>query len=262
MAWSTRVLRAVAVLSIPLLAAVACSKSNNNTNPSEAPQTEPPSASPAVQSAGNFGLTGTVDHAFEGVGPPVQVSLAGVSLTPAPGVSGTSASGATASPATNGATPQQPGVMRVTLDQVSGPLRDKCGVSAGNRVNVFWLTDTQFDTALLSGTSLESSLEGKKLGVAGSIFVTGSNDQTNLGLPTPSTSPATTPSTVNTTCTLVADSVSSTASEVLPTVRPRATTRPTARPTVRPTATVRVTPSPTPKHSASPSPSPTPTGTG
>jgi len=234
--------RAAVLIFGLLLLASACKKSTDNNNPSGAPETEPPTASPAVQSAGNFGLAGSVDHAFQGVGPPVQIALAGVSLG---GTGPTGASGATASPATNGATPTQQGVMRITLDQVSAPLHDKCGVSVGDKVNVFWLTDTQFDTSLVNGTSFESSLEGRKLGVAGSIFVTGGNEQPNLGLPTPSTSPSATPSTVNTNCTLVADSVSSTASEVLPTVRPRATARRTAAPTARPTATPAPTPTPT-----------------
>jgi len=269
MAWSTRVLRAVAVLVLPVLAATACSK-KNDANSTSAPETEPPSASPSVQSAGNFGLTGSVDHAFSGVGPPVQVALAGVSLTPAPGLSGPSGvsgtSGATASPATNGVTAGQQGVMRITLEQVSGPLHDKCGVNAGDKVNVFWLTDTQFDASLLSsGTSLESVLEGKKLGVAGSIFVAGASDQTNLGLPTtqPSTSPSTSPSAaaVNTNCTLVADSVSSTATEVPPTVRPRVTPRRTATPTHSPSPAPTHSPSPTPTHSPAPTPTPSPSAT-
>src|SRR5260370_18061984 len=185
---SMHVLRAVAVLAIVVFVAAACSKGNNN-NSSAAPQTEPPTATPGVQSVGNFGLVGTVNHAFEGVGPPVQIALAGISVTPTPGVSGPSGTAGTSS----GARATQQGVMRITLENVSSPLHDKCGVSAGDKINVFWLTDTQFDTTLLSGSSLESSLEGRKIGVAGSIFVTGSSDQsnTNLGLPSPSTTPST-----------------------------------------------------------------------
>jgi hypothetical protein len=253
------------VLVLPVLAATACSK-KDNANPTGAPQTEPPSASPSVQSAGNFGLTGSVDHAFSGVGPPVGVSLAGVSLTPAPGASGPSGTtSATASPSTNGVTAGQQGVMRITLEQVSGPLHDKCGVNAGDKVNVFWLPDTQFDASLLSsGTSLESVLENKKLGVAGSIFVTGASDQSsNLGLPTPATSasPSATAAVVNTNCTLVADSVSSTATEVPPTVRPRTTPRRTAAPTHSPSPKPTQSPSPKPTLSPSPKPTPTPTST-
>jgi hypothetical protein len=222
-----RTARVFALVSVAILVVAGCSKKNNNEPTPDI--TEPPTASPAIQSAGDFQLGGNVDHAFAGVGPPVQVSLAGVSLSPSPGSGPTGTTGSTTA-----GSPNQQGVMRVTLDNVSSTLHDKCGVSSGDKVNVFWLTDTQFDASLLSGTTPEGSLEAHHVGVAGSIFVT-SDQQQNLGLPTPTASPSATAGTLNTNCTLVADRVTS--GEALPTVRPRATARRTARPTVRPTAT-------------------------
>jgi hypothetical protein len=238
---------------------VACSKGT----PAAAPQTEPPTATPGVQASGDFQLAGSVDHAFQGVGPPVQVALAGVSLTPSPaaGSGPTGASGGTI-----GGAPTQQGVMRITLDNVSTTLHDQCGANTGDKVNVFWLTDTQFDPSLLGGTTMETSLEGRKIGVAGSIFAAGAQPSSNFGLPSPSASPLATAGALNTNCTLVADRVTS-GTEVLPTVRPRtrtgtATTAPaTPRATVRPTATVRATATPTPRHTASPTPAPTPSAT-
>jgi hypothetical protein len=156
--------------------------------------------------------------------------------------------------------------MRVTLDEVSSTFHDKCGVNAGDKVNVFWLTDTLFDETFLSGSSLEDALQGQKLGVAGSIFLASDQQANqNLGLPSPSTSPATTAGALNTNCTLVADRVTA-GTATLPTVRPRTTTtvvpRATARRTAtpRPTATLHPTATPAPP-TATPSPAPTPSGT-
>src|SRR5207247_11415053 len=101
--------------------------------------------------------------------------------------------GPTASPAAVSTTQQ--GVMRVALDNVSSTLHDKCGVSSGDKVNVFWLTDTQFDESLLNGTTIEGSLEGRHVGVAGSLLgPDGQQQPNNLGLPpTPSTAPSSSP---------------------------------------------------------------------
>src|SRR5207245_6347017 len=73
----TRKLRALALIgTAALLVAAGCSKKNN-----PAPNvTEPTTASPSVQSVGDFQLAGPVEHAFQGIGPPVSVALAGVSL--------------------------------------------------------------------------------------------------------------------------------------------------------------------------------------
>src|SRR5438445_9577953 len=101
----TRAMRLLAFLSVVLLVAAGCSKKNNNSSTPDI--TEPPTATPAIQSAGDFQLAGNVDHAFQGVGPPVQVSLAGVSLSPTPG-SGPTVTGGT------GGSPAQQGVMRAT----------------------------------------------------------------------------------------------------------------------------------------------------
>ncbi len=131
--------------------------------------------------------------------------------------------------------------MRVTLDNIGGELREKCGANAGDKVNVFWLTDTQFDTSLITGTTLEGSLEGRRVGVAGSIFVAGGAQQEDFALASPTVSPgAATPGTLNTNCTLVADRVTAgVEGTALPTVRPRARTRATTAPTTRPAATTR-----------------------
>ena len=250
---STRArVRAFAVVAAVTVAMAACDGGGPQDD-TGAPETEPPTASPEVQSAGTFQLSGVVEHAFQGVGPPVQVSLAGVSLSPSPDVPATaSPAAATATPAAG--TPTQQGVMRVTLDNVSTELRSRCAANAGDRMNVFWLTDSQFDTSLLTGTTLEGSLDGRRVGVAGSIFLTaGQQTQPDFALPSPTVTPASTPvgtpvgtpGALNTNCTLVADRITTaTEGETLPTVRPRA--RVTARPTVRPTRTpVRTTTPPT-----------------
>jgi len=243
------VLRPVAIGAVAALLVAGCKKS---PAPTSAPVTEPPTASPGVQSVGNFQLAGSIDHAFQGVGPPVQVSLAGVNLSPTPTPSA-------AAPASATGFPQQQGVMRVTLDEVSSALADRCGAGKGDKINVFWLTDTQFDSSLLGGTTLEGSLEGRRLGMAGSIFLTGGAEQ-NLGLPTATPSPAVTAGVANTNCTLVADRVST--SETLPTIRPTGAPAVTRAPTARPATTPRrtATPHPTPTHTPTPTAATGPSG--
>jgi hypothetical protein len=217
---SHAVLRTVALFALGVLVTAACRSANNN-NP--APETEPPTTSPDVQSSGTFQLAGSVDHAFQGVGPPVTVSLAGVNLSPSPTTAASASPGATATPTTG--SPTQQGVMRLTLDDVPAALHDKCGLSSGDKVNVFWLTDTLFDTAMLTGTTIEGSLEGRRLGVAGSIFLTrGQQEQQDIATATPAASATSSPGFVNTNCTLVADRIAaSTEGAPLPTVRPRRT---------------------------------------
>src|SRR5439155_18249986 len=69
MARSMHVLKTVAMVAVAVILAAACRKSNDNN--STAPATEPPTATPGIQAAGTFQLGGRVDHAFQGVGPPV-----------------------------------------------------------------------------------------------------------------------------------------------------------------------------------------------
>ena len=263
--WTHVPRRLILALSVLALLGGACSSGNDN-NSSAAPETEPPSASPGVQAAGTFQLAGNVDHAFQGIGPPVSVSLAGVTLSPEPTES-TEPTGPTGPTGTAAAgTPSQQGVMRVTLDNESSELHDKCGVNAGDKVNVFWLTDTQFDTSLITGTTFEASLEGRRVGVAGPIFTTGETQQPDFALPSPTPSPAASAGLLNTNCTLVADRVTvGIEGTALPTVRPRARTRATTRPTTRPTtAPARTTAPPVttaPPTTAPPTTAP-PTATG
>lgn len=243
---TTRVRRRLpALVLVALLAAAAC----GDGGPSEetgAPVTEPPTASPGVQSSGDFQISGNVDHAFQGIGPPIQVSLAGVSLSPSPEITESPGASPTATIETETGAPTQQGVLRITLDNVSSTLAERCGANAGDKVNVFWLTDTQFDTSLLTGTTLEGSLEGRSIGIAGEIFVTDGNQQQDFALPSPTTTPQATVGALNTNCTLVADRITS-GTATLPTVRPRtrARTQATVRPTVRPTPTPRRTTRPT-----------------
>jgi hypothetical protein len=237
-----------------LLVAAGCSKKN----PPAPNVTEPPTASPSVQSVGDFQLAGPVDHAFQGIGPPLSVALAGVSLTPTPGASGPSGAAATTPPPAGGS-PAQQGVMRVTLSSVSTTLTDKCGINKGDKVNVFWLTSTQFDAVFLNGASLEAALEGKDVGVAGSIFAVSDTNPQGLGLPTATPLPTGSSGALSQNCTLVADRVTS-GGTTLPTARPHVTRTATPKPTHTPTPKPTHTPTPTPKPTHTPTPTP-PTAT-
>lgn len=249
----TRAVRRATVVAVAvLLVAAACSK-KNNPPPTV---TEPPSETPSVQSVGDFQLSGSVDHAFQGIGPPIAVALAGVNVGPTPGTSGPTG-GATPTPGGTSTSPLQ-GVMRITLTGVSSTLTDKCGAGKGDKVIVYWLTDTQFDTSFLGTASLETALEGKSVGIAGSIFSAAETNPPGLGLPTPSALPTPGAGGLNTNCSLVAQHVSP-GTAPLPTVRPRVTRRPAATPRRTPTPTPKKTATPKPTATATPTPTPTPT---
>ncbi len=156
--------------------------------------------------------------------------------------------------------------MRGELEAFSDNLRDRCGADEGDRFNIFWTRGTFFDDSLLDG-SLESELEGRRVGVIGTIFLraAGESDsgEFNLdqGSPAATTAPpATTPPRASpgvTTgegednCVLVVEQVGISRG-ALPTPRPSSSPGRTASPA--PTATR--SPTPTPRRTATPSPTP------
>jgi hypothetical protein len=137
------------------------------------------------------------------------------------------------------------------LDDASDPLKTNCSAARDETIVVFWTTNTRFDDALLS-TDLESSLEGRTLGVVGRLFIApaGSID-VGEATPQPSASPGTT---VDPQCVLVADQIA-TSTGAIPTPAPRPRTHRTAAPTVR------VTPTPSTTHTPAPTIAPSPSAT-
>jgi hypothetical protein len=224
--------------------------------------TQSPAQTPAVESAGEFQLVATVEQAFVGERPAIDLPGGGeqtLNVTPAPAVEGRATAGID-------------GVMRVRVEQFSDPLRDRCAADAGDRFKLFWTTDTQFDRRLVS-EDIEEILDGRRLGVIGTIFVSQSIDQENidqLGLTaapfspsvtgsssTPTSGPGVAAGEGETKCILVAQQVGS-STGVLTTAAPRTTRPPTATPfrttTPAPTATPTPTPAPTPTQTPSPGP--------
>lgn len=212
--------------------------------------TEAPTATPSSQSIADFQLVGRAVHAFVGVGPGIDTSgTTPTSESPAP----------TQATSTTFGNPTERGVMRVMLDDASDSLKTNCGAARDESAIVYWTTDTQFDTSLL-GSDLESSLEGRSVGVVGRVFTASqTSDQVGAASPSPSSSPG---SALSSDCVLVADQIG-TSNGTIPTAQPVIRSRRTARPTVTPTAspTAKPTASPTAKPSPSASPAPTPTST-
>lgn len=244
--------RNLVIAAVMAMLAVACDGGPDETSPEP---TNPPTT-PSVQSAGEFQLVATVEHAFAGERPSIDLPAGTegtLDVTPAPAVDGRVA-------------PAVPGVMRVVLEDFNDTLRDRCAADIGERFKVFWTTGTQFDEALVSG-DIEETIDRRRVGAIGTIFFSqsaGQQDLDELDLtaapfsPAATLSPATTQSPGpglataegETKCVLVAQQVG-TSTGAVPTTQPRVTRRPTAVPTR----------SPTPSPTASPTPSPSPTAT-
>ncbi len=257
--------RTFALVLIALTLVFSACKSNNNNENSPEP-TDEATATPSVQSSGDFQLVGAAQHAFVGIGPGIDLSAAEA----APAATDSTDFNASASPevttsgSSESSTPSQFGVMRVLIDDANDALKSTCSADRDGKVNVFWTTSTQFDASLLSD-DLESALEGRTVGIVGRIFMTSGDttgDTSLLGDTTasPDESPSETASPVNPDCVLVADQIG-TSSGTIPTPAQRrapvVTTAPTATPTATPAPTSTATTSPSATTTTAPSASPT-----
>jgi hypothetical protein len=234
------------------LAAAGCTSGKNAASPAPSAL---PTATGETQNVTNFQLVGTAQHAFAGIGPGFDTSA---QATSNPG----STPLATAASGTTFGTPGQPGVVRVRIDDASDALQSSCSATRDETIDVFWTTGTQFDQSLLSN-DLESSLEGRTLGIVGRLFTAPSGSDV-IAQSTPSTSASPAP-TANPQCVLVADQIG-TSNGTIPTAVPRTavrTARPTARATVTsaPTASPRRSPTPVPTVAPTPVATVTPTAT-
>jgi len=242
--------RWLALISLAIaLAAGGCTGGKTATTPVPSEQ---PTSTPGAESLADFQLVGSTQHAFVGVGPGIDTS-AQPSVTSSPTAN-------TTSTATFG-TPGLRGVMRINLDDASDSLKTNCSAARDETIDVFWTTDTQFDSSLLT-SDLESALEGKTVGVVGRLFLApAGSDVIGEATPSPSASPG---ASVNPLCVLIADQIG-TSTGTIPTAVPVATrfrtATPTRTPTPTPTHTPKATPTHTPKATATPKPSPTPTPT-
>lgn len=223
------------VTCVLLLAAFGCRRGQPETT--EEP-TEEPSPTPAVESLGEFQLVGTVQQAFldvipnidipEGEQPPLEEGTAGREST------------------------NVPGVMRVSLEAFSDNMRDRCSADPEDRFNVYWTTNTLFDPVYVEATDIETRLEGRELGIIGTVYErpadTGGEefefdspapDQTGEATTAPpASSPQAEPGASDLegedTCVLIAEQVGTSTGE-LPTPGPRRSPTPTTRPSPTPT---------------------------
>jgi hypothetical protein len=149
-----------------------------------------------------------------------------------------------------------PGVIRVTLEAFSDNLRDRCNADPEDRFNLFWTADTLFDPVYVNATNIEVTLEGRELGIIGTVLLRpegGAGAEEEFGLdsptptgteaasPTPDASPDPSPGASDLEgeqeCVLIAEQVGTSEGE-LPTPGPRrrATPTPTGTSPVTPTA--------------------------
>lgn len=232
--------RLLALAACLALLAVGCRRGQPETT--EEP-TEEPSPTPAVESLGEFQLVGTVQQAFldvtpgidipEGDQPPLEEGTAGRVST------------------------EVPGVMRLELEAFSDNLRDRCNADPEDRFNVYWTTDTLFDPVYAETTDTETRLDGRELGIIGTVLerpaadggeefefespVPDETGETSPPAATPTDSPDTSQGASDLEgeedCVLVAEQVGTSTGE-LPTPGPRrnptATRRPSPTPTRRP----------------------------
>jgi hypothetical protein len=212
---------AIAVLSV----AAGCNGSNNDDPSPEPDITEEPTETPSTETIGDFQLVGTIDEAFAGEEPDIDITgTEDVETTPGP------------TPA--GQTPTTGGILRIQLDDLSEELATACELAADDLVELFWTTETRFPADVLD--DIEDEIEERVAGVTGAIF-RASDATDDVG--------ATASPEAGGNCVLVADQVGFTTSATLPT--PRSTVRRTTAPV--PTRT----PSPTPKSTKSPTAAPT-----
>jgi len=230
-------LAAVAATALLLVAAGCGGGDDDDATP------EPTSSSPRpdVDAAGDFQLVGTVEQAFVGISPEIDIPSVDSDDDGSLGSSATATPQATASG--DFVTPPVNGIMRISLDDASAALRERCSADRDEDIEVFWTTGTQFARRLL-GTDIEETLDRRLVGVIGSLYVgprPESDDDDDLGLGQTSTqSPAATATADAATaedrgCVLIAEQVA-TSTGALPTARPRTTARPTTTPT-RPPST-------------------------
>lgn len=252
---------------VALLAAGACTKNNDDANDTNNTQTSEPTSSPGPEAVGDFQVVGNVDHAFVGAAPSTDVSNVDTSSS----FPDTSPDASTEpSPTPAGATPASGGVLRLSIEDLSGDLKDACGVDTGSKIDVYWTVDTAFSPASIVATTLgiEDRLEGETAGVSGTIVRANGEDNGAIGGATPdvTTSASSTPSSSDAVggadCVLVAQQIGLTSSGTLPTSRPRRTATPTHAPTATPTSTKTPKPTSTATSAptASPSTAPSPTG--
>jgi len=230
-------LAAVAATALLLVAAGCGGGDDDDATPE--PTTSSPS--PDIDAAGDFQLVGTVEHAFVGASPDIDIPTGEED-------DGSLGSTSTASPqptASEGfVTPPVNGIMRISLDDASAALRERCSADRDEEIEVFWTTGTEFARRLL-GTDIEETLDRRLVGVIGSLYVgprPDTDDDVRLG-ETSTQSPAATADAATAKergCVLIADQVA-TSTGAIPTARPRAT----ARPTSTPAATRSPTPPPT-----------------
>jgi hypothetical protein len=258
---------AAVAATVLLLVAAGCNRGDDDDDNTP----EPTSSSPApdVDAVGDFQLVGTIEQAFVDVAPEIDVP-SGDNDDDSLGSESTASPQPTASG--DFVTPPVNGIMRISLDDASAALRDRCSADRDEDIEVFWTTATEFARRLL-GTDIEETLDRRLVGVIGNLYVgprPDSDDDDGLGLGQTSTqSPGATAQSPGATaaadaataedrgCVLIADQVG-TSTGAIPTARPRGTARPTTRPAATRSPTPRPpTPTPVPPTSTPPTPTPT-----
>lgn len=255
----SRVRRLLALVGCAvLLLAAACDRDQPETT--EEP-TEEPTATPSVSSLGEFQLVAVIEQAFLSIEPDIDLPA---DVTQQADV-GAEQEAAGVS-----------GVMRGELEAFSDNLGQQCNADEGDRFNLYWTAGTLFDETL-TNRSLELSLDGRRVGVIGTMFRmpqagdAGEDfdlDQQTAGpttaapaTTTPVASPGVTTSEGEDNCVLVVEQVGI-SQGALPTARPTGSPARTATPSPTPTRTPTPTPPRTPTPSPSPAtPSPSPTDT-
>ncbi len=253
-------IRFVAVTAAALVfIAAGCNRGNDDeATPTPADSTTP---APDVEAAGDFQLVGTVEQAFVGEEP--EIDLPSASSNDSLGTSSTASPQATASG--DFVTTSVNGIMRISLEDTDAELRQTCSADRDEDIEVFWTTGTEFSRRLI-GTDVEESLDRRLVGVTGNLFVgpRPNDDGLSLGESTqaPTTASATASADATTAddrgCVLIADQVA-TSTGAIPTARPARTARPTTAPAATKSPTPKPTKAPTPKPTTTPPPSAPPT---
>lgn len=226
-----------------LLVAGACRGASDEVEPSP---TADATATPVAAEA-DFQLVGTIDEAFAGPQPDIDITdRPGDEAQPdlddpdpaSPQATAATAATPAASPTPAatliGEEPEEGGIMRIVVDDVSASLSEECDIERDDEVIVYWTTGTFFTPSSVLD-DIEDSIEEETTGISGTIYTDDGE------------------------CVLVAEQVGFT--NVLPTPRPRATTTsaPARRSTPTPTATATEAPTATPKATTKPSPTVTAT---
>jgi hypothetical protein len=238
----------LATLALITLALAGCNRGGDD---GASDPTDEPEATASINAAADFALVGTIDEAFRGEEPDIELPTSGTDLDDA---------GATAEPSPVGGTPAEGGVLRIVLDDASEDLTEACGLDTDDIAIVYWTTNTFFEpTTVLD--DIEDEIEEETAGITGTIYRSGDADidastpgptEAATTSPLATTSPASTgrPGPVfddDNDCVLVAEQLGFTTT--LPTPRPRATAAPPAA-----TATPRRTATPIPTRTPTPPP--------